>query len=127
MTEPSRTSSGSLQRLLGEEFSVVVLVIDASGKVVASNPGAQALCSDGKSLVGQPLAAFFGGAERSGDADFLEEQWRTLRRDALDNWALRRLACPSAANREVHVRVERALGGAGSYLATIVRGGPAAA
>ncbi len=98
-----------------------VLVLDASGKIVAVNGSARQLWAvAGKSLVGLPLAGFFESeAPVVATAEADEERWQELRTRTLDRWVSLATRATDGSVQDVHVRLERALGGAGSYIATI--------
>jgi hypothetical protein len=101
-----------------------VLVLDASGNVVAANGSARQLWAvAGRSLVGLPLAGFFAGeAPVAADTDAAKDdegRWQALRTRMLDRWASLATRTLDGSVQNVRVRLERALGGAGSYIATI--------
>jgi hypothetical protein len=106
--------------LLGDDPAIAVLVIDAGGQVVAGNPAARSFACDGKPLVGRFLINLFVGEEFAADADYAAQQWRALRSEAMDKWVSRRLVCGGDIRGEVRLRLERSLGGAGSYIATVI-------
>jgi hypothetical protein len=97
-----------------------VLVLDASGKVVAANRSARHLwAAMDKSLVGFSFAELLAVAGVVGDPDTPGAQWKALSTAAL-NRSTPLIAQPlDGSAREVYVQLERALGGAGSYIATI--------
>lgn len=97
-----------------------VFVIDAGGHVVACNASARQLWAAGKRpIVTLPLVVLLGEAQDPIEPDVLLEQWKALKIEALDRWT-RRMAMPfSGPAVEVNVRLERATGGAGSYIALI--------
>jgi two-component system, cell cycle sensor histidine kinase and response regulator CckA len=97
-----------------------VLVLDAGGSIVAANSSAREITSVGDiALIGQPFAALFVFEIVSTDAEFLAAQWDALRESALDRWTPLSLQSPAGAPREVRVRLERAVGGAGTYIAML--------
>jgi hypothetical protein len=97
-----------------------VLVLDATGRVVASNLSARKMwAAETRLLVGLSLARLFGepGETSNGDEVF----FKAFRASALDRWAgvtIRPLTGDSFAMR---ARLERAAGGAGSYIVTFYR------
>jgi PAS domain-containing protein len=97
-----------------------VLVLDASGKIVAANRSARHLwAAMDKSLVGFSFAELLAFAAVGGDPDTPGAQWKALSTAAL-NRSTPLIAKPlDGSSREVYVQLERALGGAGSYIATI--------
>lgn len=103
-----------------------VLVLDASGNVVAANRSARYLwAGPDKSFVRSAFAGLFISALESDDPEFLETESKVLIAGALDRWT-RLMAKPvDGQPRAVRVRLERALGGAGSYIATIQPQAPA--
>ncbi|MDO8544765.1 MAG: PAS domain-containing protein [Opitutaceae bacterium] len=97
-----------------------VLVVDASGRVVAANRSARQLwAAPDKFFVGLPFAALFAPGSNSSNSELLERQWKDLSAVVMDNWAPLAAQVVGGPPREVRVRLERAFGGAGSYIAAI--------
>jgi PAS domain-containing protein len=98
-----------------------VFVVDADGRVVASNASARQLWStDARPLVALPLAALFSADLGAPEPEEVAQQWRQLKSDAMDRWTLRSAQRLNGPVCEVRLRVERASGGAGSYIATVL-------
>lgn len=96
-----------------------VLVLDVSGHVVAANRSARELWGvTDKAIVQLQLASLFA-PDAASVADEADAQWHALRATALDTWARLTAYPQNGSAREVRVRVERAFGGAGTYIATI--------
>ena len=97
-----------------------VLVLDASGKVVAANSSARRLWTAvDKSLVGLPFAWLFRLDGDSAELEFCDSRWKAMKTSALDCWTQLAAQPLDGLPCDVRVRLERALGGAGSYIATI--------
>jgi PAS domain-containing protein len=98
-----------------------VFVVDAVGNIVASNASARELWSaDRRVLVGLPVALLFRGNEISTDPEFLTDEWARLKAEALDQWSMRPARRIGGPPFDARVRIERASGGAGSYIATVL-------
>lgn len=97
-----------------------VFVVDACGIVVATNASGRRLWSvSGRSMVGVPFVALLGVTGIAVGPELAAEEWRNLKADALDRWT-RRLTQPAdAPEREVHLHLERSIGGAGSYIVNV--------
>jgi PAS domain-containing protein len=97
-----------------------MFVIDADGKVVAANLSACELWgSAGKSIVGVSFASLFVPGADASEVDSTDAQWSTFRTAALERWSTCLTQPPGGLGREVRMRLERAFGGAGSYIATV--------
>lgn len=97
-----------------------MLVLDATGKVVAGNQAARHLWAVAdKGLVGSPFSALLSSATGATDVDSETAQWAALRAATLDRSASLSVQPRSGPSRAARVRLERAVGGAGSYIATI--------
>ncbi len=97
-----------------------VLVLDAGGRVVAANRSARQLwAAPDKALVGFPFGGLFGLESVSAEPQSAETQWKALSTATVDRWTSSLARPLSGPPREVRVRLERALGGAGSFIATI--------
>jgi PAS domain-containing protein len=123
MTVPVQSTPQPVSSALDSDLCGV-FVVDADGKVVASNASARALWSTAtRPLISLPLAALFSSTSVSpepGEGE-VAEQWRQLKSDAMDRWTLRQARrLDDAPTGEVRLRLERASGGAGSYIATVL-------
>ncbi|HLP24918.1 MAG TPA: hypothetical protein VK477_04525 [Acidobacteriota bacterium] len=95
-------------------------VLDADGIVVASNTSARVFWSDvARPLVTMPFTTLFAADVASQDPEGLAQQWLQLKRDGLDRWTLRVARRLDGSTLEVRLRLERASGGGGSYIATV--------
>ncbi len=98
-----------------------VLVLDAAGKVTSANATARALWQTGETeLIGDALAALFVSEITSSDPEFLEVQWEVLLDSTLDKTMPLQVQPREGAPHEVRVRLEKMLGPAGGYIATIL-------
>ena len=92
-------------------------VIDASGKIVAHNRTAGDLWGAGRRpLVTVPFAALFEAAPADAAA---EAAWAAFKAEAGDRPAPRGFRLPDGTRVGMGVRIERAFGGGGSYIATV--------
>lgn len=98
-----------------------VLVIDAAGRIVAANLSARQLWAAGeRALAGRCVAELFGLKPVPSEAEPGAGEWKVFKALALDRWAMLAAHAIPAAPRETRVRLERAFGGAGSFIATIL-------
>lgn len=100
-----------------------VFVIDAEGKIVATNEGARQLWAASREvLTGREFTTLFRHESVSTVTALGEAMdWRTLRRLGLEAWVTLAAEACDGTRQEVRMRVERAVGGAGSYIATVAR------
>lgn len=99
---------------------IAALVIDADGLVVAANESASAMWGAAhRTLVKVPLSDLLG-FDPPAEADPADVAWQKLKAAALNQWAIARIHPRRAAEASVRVRLERARGGAGTYLATVL-------
>lgn len=97
-----------------------VLILDAMGKVVASNRSARELWGTGSaSLVGLTFAQLFAIETVSGNALVAEAQWKSQTAASLDRWTTATVQPKHGPAREVLLRLERSFGGAGSYIGMV--------
>lgn len=96
-----------------------VFVIDAAGRVVAANASARRFWPADRALVGTPFPQLFVFEGASSANQSSAVQWPALRGDLLDRWASLAAVPLDGASRLVSARVERAVGGAGSYIAIV--------
>ena len=97
-----------------------MFVVDAAGKVVAANASAsQFWGTGGRSFVGASLANLFATGPDGAEVDESEGQWKAFKAAALDRWTPCRARQAGDSSREVRVRLERAIGGAGSFIAMV--------
>lgn len=97
-----------------------VLVLDASGKVVAVNDSARALWGAGKlELVGIAFARLRTDTPSVAKQEDSEAAWKAFLADAGGRWTSMSIRSRDGSARDVRVRLERALGGAGTYIATV--------
>lgn len=96
-------------------------VVDASGNVIASNASARQLWSeDHRSLLGRPLAELFSAGKIDAEPEAALVQWQQLKTETLDRWTTRPARRLDGGCLDVRLRLERASGGAGSYIATVL-------
>lgn len=94
-------------------------VISANGDVVATNHSAGVLLAvEGKSLVGLPFVRLFTMAGDGPDVPSVGE-WKPLCAAALDRWMQFTAHAFDGRPRAVQGRLERSIGGAGSYIAIV--------
>jgi len=97
-----------------------VLVLDVSGRVVAANHSARQLWgATEKSLIGRPFAKLLVLDGGSDDSASFEAQWKAFLAVALDRSTHHLVQPLQGTPREVFVRIERATGGAGSFIASL--------
>jgi hypothetical protein len=114
------SSPGADAGPIDEADLCAVLVLDASGNVVAANRSARHLWAGAdRAFVRSAFAELFVSKLDSNDPEFLETESKVLIAGALDRWTPLVAKPLDGQPRAVRVRLERALGGAGSYIATI--------
>jgi PAS domain-containing protein len=98
-----------------------VFVVDASGQIVALNFSAGLLWGvDPRSLVTRSLASLLHASGTGPvEPENAEQDWSELKREASDGWAVRFVVVPQGSPVAVRVRLERASGGAGSFIALV--------
>ncbi len=97
-----------------------MLVLDAAGKVTAANASARVLWQTGENeLIGDAFAALFVSEITSSDPEFLEVQWEVLLDGTLNKTTPLQALPREGAPRDVRVRLEKILGAASGYIATI--------
>lgn len=106
----------------GDEVALcAALVIDASGKVVAANQSARDLLGiPAKSLIGLSVPGLFTPGGVRSESDGAADEWKSLCAAALDRWTRVRAHPPGNPPVDVRVRLERAFGGAGTYMAVLL-------
>lgn len=120
-TPANPTPSAPCTRELTVADLCAVFVIDAGGKVVASNASARRLWSAGeRALVTLPFAALFELDESEADSDQLAAAWLTLKAQANERWTQVTALPFGGGSVDAWLRIERAAGGAGSYFASVV-------
>jgi PAS domain S-box-containing protein len=122
VTDPASTTSIGSQRGDSEAAQdfCAVLLLDAAGRITGANASARALWQTGDDeLVGEHFAAQFAFEIVSSDPDFLEAQWEVLLASALERSTPLTAQPREGAPREVRVRLEKNLGAAGGYIATL--------
>lgn len=98
-----------------------MLVLDATGKVVATNESARQLwAAPDRTLVGTPVGSMLLTEPAASDALSIDLPWKTLCAVALNQWTSLVAKPQTGSLRSVRVRLERAVGGAGSYIAIVV-------
>lgn len=120
MGDPTTSSPIGDSGSMDEAARCAVFVLDASGNVVATNhSGHHFFGAQDRPLAGQPFAGFFVGPATTPETESAEARWASLRAATLDRWA--ELVAWKSGNgpRNVQVRIERSIGGAGTYFATI--------
>ncbi|MES2693102.1 MAG: PAS domain-containing protein, partial [Verrucomicrobiota bacterium] len=97
-----------------------MLLLDAAGRIGAANTSARALWQTGDDeLIGEAFASLFVFEIVSSDPDFLEAQWEVLLASALDRETSLSAQPREGAPRTVRLRLEKNLGSAGAYVATV--------
>ena len=122
MNDPASTSTtGSRSTAAGDAAGFcAVLALDAQGRVTGASSSARQLWQTAENeLVGDHFASLFVIEVVSNDPEFLEAQWDVLLASALDRPATLTAQPREGAPREVSVRLEKNLGPAAGYLATI--------
>ncbi|ACB75446.1 PAS domain-containing protein [Opitutus terrae] len=120
MNESAPLSSPPRLGAIAEADLCAAVVLDATGKIVAVNQSARQLWSaSDRSLIGRPFAQLFVLDAAPEAADAAVARWRILSAETLDRTTVLTALPLTGAKREVRVRLERAVGGAGSYLATV--------
>jgi hypothetical protein len=98
---------------------VAVLVLDAHGNVVAANRSSRDLWgTPDRSLVGLPLAGLVA-QDPPVSAAGRDADWKKLRSEALDQWKPIAVVPLDGGPQPARLRLEKALGGAGTYIAII--------
>lgn len=93
-------------------------VIDADGNVLASNSTARELWrAEKRSLVATPFVQLFVSDPASAAAVETIGTWATLKTEAGQRWKSCLARLHDGAEMTVRVRIERAFGGGGSYIA----------
>ncbi|MSU65829.1 MAG: response regulator [Opitutus sp.] len=104
-----------------------VLLLDATGQIVATNASATRLWRTGvDSLVGEPFATLFAFEVVSSEPEFIQAQWDGLLVTALDRPAALSIQPREGEPREMQVCLEKSTGPGAGYIAT-VRSTPLAA
>lgn len=100
-------------------MTVAALVVDADGRVVAANTSAQMLWASPKtSLVNRSLVSLTGASPAT---DSESAQWQLIKQSALDDFVATKVRpVDGGEERSIRMRLERAYGGGGSYIATFV-------
>jgi PAS domain-containing protein len=99
--------------------SCAVLVLDAMGMVVAANETARELWgAPEKTLVSQSLTQLIFAGTASPDLE-TSTAWKTLKATIVDRGAPLLARRRDGSSFGVRVQLERSLGGAGTYIATI--------
>lgn len=102
-----------------DEFHASV-VIDASGQIVAANRTASDLLGvPGKSLIGLPFTSRFAPENAEPGQARDASEWKSLCAAALDQLVAFHARREDGRTFPVRVQLERAFGGAGSYIAVI--------
>lgn len=105
----------------GETTLCAALVLDSTGKVVATNESARQLwAAPDRSLVGTPVSDLLLTERTASDAISAHLSWKTFSTAALNQWAAFVAQPHNGPPRAVRIRLERAVGGAGSYIAVVV-------
>jgi two-component system, cell cycle sensor histidine kinase and response regulator CckA len=97
-----------------------VVLLDAGGKITAANESARKLwqVAEGE-LIGEQFASQFAFEVVSNDPEFLEAQWDVVLAGALNRDAVLSAQPREGAPHEVRVRLEKNLGTASGYVATL--------
>ncbi len=96
------------------------MLLDPSGKVAGANGSARLLWQTANNeLVSESFASLFAFEVTSNDPEFLEAQWDVLLASSLDRTAALTAQPREGAPRDVRVRLEKPLGTAPGYIATI--------
>lgn len=122
----SPTDSGPVVRCDGKSEPATdsdlcaALVIDASGNIVAANRStADVVGAGGKSLMGLPFVSLFAPKETTGEPADSADEWKSLCASALERWTVCTAQPQDAVPRKIRFRLERAFGGAGTYIAVL--------
>jgi hypothetical protein len=97
-----------------------MFVIDAGGTIVAANLSAYELFrNSSRSFVGAFFPGLFATTIDDHVGEETDSQWKEFKAEMLDRWTFcrTRQTCPSPY--DVRVRLERGVGGAGSFIATV--------
>ena len=96
-----------------------MVVLDGNGRVVSANATANQLWQTSDTgLIGESFAALFAFEVVSNDPEFIQAQWEVLLA-GIGRDAFLTLQPHEGALRDVRVRLEKQLGGAAGYVATI--------
>ncbi len=102
-----------------------MFVVDAGGKIVAANQSAHQFWENTRrSFVGALLPRLFAADPAQSDEENFEAEWKAFKATALDRWTTRVTEPATGASRHVRFRLERAFGGAGTFIATVRPGRP---
>ncbi len=116
----SASASGSAAATSAAADLCAVLILDAAGKVTAANASARTLWQTADNeLIGDAFAALFVSEITSSDPEFLEVQWEVLLDSTLNKTTPLQALPREGAPRDVRVRLEKILGQASGYIATI--------
>lgn len=97
-----------------------MFVVDVEGKVVAANLSAHHFWENARrSFVGASLPRLFATDPDAADSDDAMAEWKAFKAATLDRWTTRLTQPATGATYQVRVRLERSMGGAGSFIATI--------
>lgn len=95
-------------------------VIDADGNVLASNATARELWrAEKRSLVATPFSHLFAPGAVAQAAGELADSWTVLKADAGKRWKPYLARAHDGVEIATRVRIERAFGGGGSYIAVV--------
>lgn len=116
----SALSSTSAASSASVAVPCAVLVLDPAGRIQSANTSARKLWQTGANeLVGEHFVALFAFDVVSSDPDFIDAQWDVLLAGALDGATSLNAQPREGAPCEVRVRLEKLLGPAGGYIATV--------
>ena len=103
-----------------EAAPAAVLFLDANGRISAANTSARQLWQTGENeLIGEAFATLFAFEVVSNDPEFLEAQWEVVLASALDRSTTFSIQPREGAPRDMRVRIERTVGSATTYIATV--------
>lgn len=121
MNDPTPSLPTSETGPVDEAELCAAFVLDASGRIVAVNrSGRQLLGASDRPLVGLPFAGFFRLRASPTESESPEAQWESLRTATLDHWSALTAQPMNGPPHPAQVRIERAFGGAGTYIATVL-------
>jgi two-component system cell cycle sensor histidine kinase/response regulator CckA len=95
-------------------------MLDSTGRVIAANSSARILWQAGeRELIGEHFASLIQFEVLSDEPDWLDAQWEVLLANTVDKSSLLTAQPREGAPREVLVRLEKTIGPAAGYVATI--------
>lgn len=116
---PSAPSFSAASAAPSDASACAVLVLDAMGTVVAANGTARALWdATEKGLISQSFTQLVAADAASAESNAISD-WKSLKTATVDRSAPFSARRRDGSSFTVRVRLERSLGGAGTFIATI--------